>query len=116
MPTADQPSWSADLPRGGPGPPGTPVDGDGPMYAFFMTTIRVEVDPRTEEVTEVLVDEDSMQQPTLVLRTSGGAVTPDEHQRVAWITSRSEWPSWDYGSVRASRSDGPRPGQGRDHD
>ncbi len=95
-----QPSWSAGLPDHGPPDPTIPLDADGPVYAFFMTTVRVEVDARSEEVTEVLVDEGTMRQPTLVLRADGGAVTERERDRVAWITSRSEWPSWDYGSVR----------------
>jgi hypothetical protein len=102
MATGDaRPDGSAGLPEQGPPDPGTPLDVDGPLYAFFMTTIRVEVDPGAEEVAEVLVDEGTMRHPTLIVRADGGPVTEPERERVAWITSRSEWPSWDYGSVRS---------------
>lgn len=101
MPTTEPPpNWSTGLPDNGPPDATIPLDTDGPVYAFFMTTVRVEVDPRTEEIIEVLVDEGTMRQPTLVLRADGGAVTERERDRVAWISSRSEWPSWDYGQVR----------------
>lgn len=90
----------AGLPDHGPPDPTIPLDTDGPVYAFFMTTIRVELDPRSEGVTEVLVDEGTMRQPTLVLRADGGPVTEHERDRAAWITSTAEWPSWDYGTVR----------------
>lgn len=79
--------------------------GDGPMYAYFATTIRVEVDPFTEEVVEVVVDESLMRQPTQVLGVDGGPVTEAVRDQVASITSVAEWPTWDYGSVHAA--DGP---------
>ncbi len=58
------------------------------------------MDARSEEVTEVLVDDGPMRQPTLVLRADGGAVTERERDRVAWITPCSERPRGDDGSVR----------------
>ena len=55
--TEPQPNWSGGLPDHGPPDPTIPLDSDGPVYAFFVTTVRVEVDARSEDVTEVLVDE-----------------------------------------------------------
>ncbi len=82
-----------------------PTVEDGSLYAYFSTTIRVEVDPHTEEVVEVLIDEDLMRQPTMVLGLDGGPVPEAVRDHVASITSVAEWPSWDYGSVHTA--DGP---------
>lgn len=72
----------------------------GPVYAFFMATIRVEIDPLEEAVTEVVVDEASMEQPTLVVGPEGEPVSDARRDHAATIVSRAEWPSWDYGSAR----------------
>jgi hypothetical protein len=98
------PNWSGGLPEGGPPDPTVPVPDAGRVYAYFMTTIRVEVDAGSEVVTEAVVDEGLMQQPTLVLGPAGEAVPAAVRDRVASITARAEWPSWDYGSVRAASS------------
>lgn len=51
------PNWSHRLPDRGPGELGPIEEDGGPVFAFYMTTVRVEVDPRSEEVIEVIVDE-----------------------------------------------------------
>lgn len=97
---ADRPNWSQTLPERGPGDLGAVSDDAGPVYAFYMATIRVEVDPRSEEVTEVLVDEGTMEHPTMIARDDGSSLTGLDRDRVAVILSRAEWPTWDYGSAR----------------
>lgn len=75
MPTEPQsPNWSRRLPDRGPGGLGPIEDDDAPVFAFYMTAVRVEVDPRTEEVIEVIVDEGTMEQPTMVARLDGSAI------------------------------------------
>ena len=96
------PNWSGGLPEGGPPDPTVPMPGVGQAYAFFMTTIRVQVDARSEEVTEVVVDEGLMRQPMLVLGPAGEVVPSEVYDRVVAITASAEWPSWDYGSVRVT--------------
>lgn len=95
-----EPNWSHRLPDRGPGKPGPIEDEDAPVFAFYMTTIRAEVDPRTEEVIEVIVDEGLMGQPTLVTRLDGSIISGADRDRVDAILSRAEWPTWDYGTTR----------------
>ncbi|MGI8937657.1 MAG: hypothetical protein ACR2JF_05470 [Iamia sp.] len=65
-----------------------------------MASIRVEIDPLDEAVTEVLVDEASMEQPTLIVGAEGQPAADGRRDHAAAILSRAEWPSWDYGSAR----------------
>lgn len=95
-----EPNWSHRLPDRGPGKPGPIEDEDAPVFAFYMTAVRVEVDPRTEEVIEVIVDEGTMEQPTMVARMDGSVISGADRDRVNAILSRSEWPTWDYGTAR----------------
>lgn len=95
-----RPNWSQRLPERGPGDLGSVEGDDGPVFAFYMTAVRVEVDPRTEEVIEVIVDEGTMEHPTMVARRDGSAIVGVERDRVGAILSRAEWPTWDYGTAR----------------
>jgi hypothetical protein len=88
------------MPDHGPGQHREAFGGDEPLYAFYFATIRVQIDPREEAVTDVLVDEGTMASPVLVARADGIAVIGAERGRVEAILSTSEWPSWDYGSAR----------------
>ena len=94
------PNWSRHLPVQGPGDLGPVQDEDAPVFAFYMTTVRVEVDPRSEEVIEVIVDEGPMGQPTMVTRLDGSIISGADRDRVNAILSRAEWPTWDYGTAR----------------
>ncbi len=101
MPTEqERPNWSRRLPERGPGDLGPISEEEGPVFAFYMTAVRVEVDPRTEEVIEVIVDEGTMEQPTMVSLADGSPVVGADRDRVSAILSRSEWPTWDYGTAR----------------
>ena len=71
-----------------------------PIYAFFMTTIRVEIDLAEQSVTEVVVDEGTMEVPTLIVDSDGFPVTAETKAAARWIADPAEWPSWDYGSAR----------------
>jgi hypothetical protein len=71
-----------------------------PIYAFYMTTIRVEVDLDEGSVTEVVVDEASMDVPTLVVDRDGRAIAAETVAAARFIADTAEWPSWDYGSAR----------------
>ena len=75
-------------------------DGTMPIYAFFMTTIRVEIDLDQGAVTEVVVDEGSMEVPTLVVDRDGRPIAAETLVAVRRIADTAEWPSWDYGSAR----------------
>ena len=99
---AQEPNWSARMPEHGPGHRSSASDGDRPLYAFYMATIRVEIDPLDGSVTDVLVDEGTMMHPTLIARADGTTVTGGERDRAEAIRilSTAEWPSWDYGSAR----------------
>ena len=111
---AQDPNWSARMPEHGPGRR-SPVSGDDrPIFAFYMATIRVEIDPHDEAVTDVLVDEGTMMHPTLIAGADGTMVTGTERDRAEVILSTAEWPSWDYGSARhgPTRPDGERQGSG----
>lgn len=56
MPTRDdRPNWSEQLPERGPEDLGPESDEEGPLCAFYMATVRVEVDPRSQEVSRVPV-------------------------------------------------------------
>jgi hypothetical protein len=88
------------MPDRAPGDPGAWSGGDQPLFAFYMATIRVEIDPRDGAVTDVLVDEGTMAHPTLVARADGTTVTGIERVRAEAVLSSAEWPSWDYGSAR----------------
>jgi hypothetical protein len=79
-----------------------PADTDEamPIYAFYMTTIRVEIDLDEGAVTEVVVDEGSMEVPTLVVDRDGRAIAAETLATVRRIADTTEWPSWDYGSAR----------------
>lgn len=96
----ERPNWSRHLPERGPGHLGPMSEGGGPVFAFYMTAIRVEVDPDTEEVVEVIVDESTMEEPAMVTRSDGRTLTASDRGRVRAVLARSEWPSWDYGTVR----------------
>lgn len=93
------PNWSHRLPDRGPGELGSIEDDGGPVFAFYMTAVRVEVDPRTEEVIEVIVDVGTMEHP-MVARRGGSAIVGVDLDRVSAVLSRAEWPTWDYGTVR----------------
>lgn len=71
-----------------------------PIYACYMTTIRVEIDLAEGSVAEVVVDDGSMEVPTLVVDRDGRPITSEMLATVRWIADTSEWPSWDYGSAR----------------
>lgn len=71
-----------------------------PVYAFYFATIRVEIDPRDESVNEVLVDEGSMADPTLIVEADGRPLIGAARDAAVAIASHAEWPSWDYGSTR----------------
>ncbi len=88
------------MPEHGPGHRSSASGDDRPLYAFYMATIRVEIDPHYEAVTDVLVDEGTMMHPTLIARVDGTTVTGTERDLAEAILSRAEWPSWDYGSAR----------------
>lgn len=105
---AQSPNWGRRLPERSPGDLGPMDEGDGPVFAFYMTAVRVEVDPRTDEVIEVIVDERTMEQPTMVARLDGSAIVGADRDRVNAILSRSEWPTWDYGSARHGPTAGGR--------
>ena len=111
---AQEPNWSARMPEHGPGQRGFMPGDDRPLYAFYMATIRVEIDPHDEAVTDVLVDEGTMMHPTLIARADGTTVSGAERDRAEAILSRAEWPSWDYGSARHGPTgpDGERSGSG----
>ncbi len=94
-----RPNWSERMPDHGPGQHHEALAGDEPLYAFYFATIRVEIDPREQAVTDVLVDEGTMADPVLIARADGTAVAGAERRRVEAILS-TEWPSWDYGSAR----------------
>lgn len=94
------PNWVRHLPERGPGDLGPMEDSDGPVFAFYMTAVRVEVDPRTEEVIEVIVDERTMERPTMVAHLDGSVISGADRDRVTAILSRAEWPTWDYGTAR----------------
>lgn len=49
---------------------------------------------------EVIVDESTMEELAMVTRTDGSALTGADRDRVRTVVARSEWPSWDYGTVR----------------
>lgn len=102
------PNWSHRLPERGPVDLGPIEDEDASVFAFYMTTIRVEVDPRTEEVIEVIVDQRTMEQPTMVARLDGSAIVGEDRNRVNAVLSRSEWPTWDYGLARHGPTAGGR--------
>lgn len=102
------PNWSRRLPEHGPGDLGPVEDGDGSVFAFYMAAIRVEVDPRTEEVIEVIVDEGTMAQPTMIARLDGSVINGADRDRVNAILSRAEWPTWDYGTTHGPVTDGTR--------
>ncbi|NLD78480.1 MAG: hypothetical protein GX643_17650 [Acidimicrobiales bacterium] len=70
------------------------------MFAFYMSVVRVEVDPRAEEVIEVIVGEGTMAQPAMVARLDGSVISGADRDRVAGIHSRAEWPTWDHGTAR----------------
>lgn len=93
------PNWSHRLPDRGPGELGPIGDDGGPVFAFYMTAVRVEVDPRSEEVIEVIVDEGPMGQPTMVTRLDGSIISGADRDRVSAVFSRAEWPTGDYGTV-----------------
>jgi hypothetical protein len=76
------------------------TDEPGPVYAFYFATIRVEIEPGDESVTEVLVDEGSMALPTLIVGADGIPLTGADRDAAVAIASHAEWPSWDYGSTR----------------
>lgn len=96
-----RPKWSGGLPDRGPGGPVESADGmPGPMYAFYMPTIRVEIDPVDQTVTEVLVDEGTMERPTLIVRDDGQPIADAFRSQAGEILSRAEWPTWDYGFAR----------------
>ena len=95
-----EPNWSARMPEHGPGPRSSVPGDDRPLYAFCMATIRVEIDPRDEAMTEVLVEEGTMMHPALIARADGTSVTGTERDRAEAILSTAEWPSWDYGLAR----------------
>lgn len=97
---AQRPNWSERMPEHGPGQHRETFGGDEPIYAFYLATIRVEIDPREEAVTDVLVDEGTMSHPALIAQADGTAVTGADRDRVEAILSTAEWPSWDYGSAR----------------
>jgi len=71
-----------------------------PIYAFSMTTIRVEIDLDEGSVTGVVVDEGSMEVPTLVVDVDGRPIAAETVSAVRRIADTAEWPSWDYGSAR----------------
>jgi len=101
MPTRPQrPNWSYRLPERGPGDLGPIEDEAGSVFAVYMTAVRVEVDPQTEEVIEVIVDEGTMAQPSMVTRLDGSIISGADRDRVNAILSRAEWPTWDYGTAR----------------
>lgn len=71
-----------------------------PIYAFYTTTIRVEIDLDKGLVTEVVVDEASMEVPMLVVDRDGRPIAAETATAARWIADTAEWPSWDYGSAR----------------
>lgn len=79
---------------------GRDTDEVKPIYAFYSTTIRVEIDLDEGSVTEVVVDEASMDVPLLVVDGDGGPIAAETVAAAQWIADTSEWPSWDYGSAR----------------
>lgn len=96
----ERPNWSRHLPVRGPGDLG-PIEGEeAPVFAFDMTAVRVEVDPRTEEVIEVIVDEGTMERPMMVARPDGSVISGADRNRVNVILSRAERPTWDFGTTR----------------
>lgn len=101
MPTGDgRPNWSERLPERGPGDVSPIADDEEPVYAFYLATIRVEVDSRSQEVIEVIVDEGTMEQPTFIARSDGRPIIGADRDRIGSILSRAEWPTWDYGSAK----------------
>lgn len=97
---AQEPNWSTRMPEQSPGHRSFASGDDRPLYAFYIATIRVEIDPHDDTVAEVLVDEGTMMHPTLIERVDGTTVTGTERNRAEAILSTAEWPSWDYGSAR----------------
>lgn len=97
---SQDPNWSRRLPGRGPGDLEPVANQDAPVFAFYMTAVRVEVDPLTEEVIEVIVDEGTMERPTMVSRLDGSVVSGSDRDRLTAILSRAEWPTWDYGTAR----------------
>ena len=96
----ERPNWSRRLPERGPGALGPMPEGGGPVFALYLAAVRVEVDPDTEEVIEVIVDEATMEEPAMVARYDGSTVAGADRDRVRAVLARSEWPSWDYGTAR----------------
>lgn len=79
---------------------GRDTDAAEPIYAFYSTTIRVEIDLDEGSVTEVVVDEASMAVPLLVVDRDGRSIAAESVAAARRIADTAEWPSWDYGSAR----------------